>query len=101
MRALVAAEADAFPDVAADYLARSWDRNMARLADTLVVLSDRGLLQIDDAGLAAEQLVWLAIAAPQNRMSLQGAGHAPDQDRLTRIGTEAVTTFLSRYQPSG
>jgi hypothetical protein len=32
MRTLIAAEADAFPHLAADYISRSWDRNISRLA---------------------------------------------------------------------
>ena len=35
MRALIAAEADALPEVAADYMRRSWNRNLARLAEAL------------------------------------------------------------------
>jgi TetR/AcrR family transcriptional repressor of mexJK operon len=64
MRAMIAAEADALPEVAADYMQRSWNRNLARLAEALGTLDRRGLLAIDDAATAAEQFVWLTIAAP-------------------------------------
>ena len=64
MRTLVAAQADAFPDVAADYASRSWDRNINHLAQALRILNDRGLLDVDDASVAAEQFVWLVIGAP-------------------------------------
>lgn len=100
MRELVAAEADAFPEVAADYVERSWRRNTARLARTLTQLQGRGMLQLPDAEMAAEQLIWLAIAAPMNEISLRGAGHSYGHDRLERVATEAVSTFLSRYRTS-
>ena len=97
MRTLVAAEAEAFPKVAADYMARSWDRNMRLLAGAFDTLNARRLLAIDDVDLAAEQFVWLAIAAPLNRLSLQGASHPYGERRLRAIAEQAVGTFLSRF----
>src|SRR4051794_16620301 len=97
MRTLVAAEAGAFPHVAVDYASRSWDRNMTRLAHALQTLHDRGLLDVDDANVAAEQFVWLVIGAPLNRLSLQGLAHREEDPHLQRTASEAVTTFLSRY----
>jgi TetR/AcrR family transcriptional repressor of mexJK operon len=97
MRTLVAAEAGAFPEVAADYVERSWNRNTGRLAEALGVLRGRGLVQFDDVDLAAEQFVWLVIGAPLNRLSLRGPDHGDDAAHLSRIATEAVDTFLSRY----
>jgi TetR/AcrR family transcriptional regulator, mexJK operon transcriptional repressor len=105
MRALVAAESEAFPDVAADYLAGSWGANMARLASALRTLAGRGLLRLappddralpDPAELAAEQFVWLVVGAPLNRLAL-GEPTDPDPARLRRVAEEAVTTFLARY----
>jgi TetR/AcrR family transcriptional repressor of mexJK operon len=97
MRSLVAAEAERFPDVAADYLARSWHRNQLLLSNALRELADRGALHVADPDVAAEQFTWLVIAAPLNRLTLQ-AGAQPAADRhLESIATEAVTTFLSRF----
>ena len=97
MRTLVAAEAERFPEVAADYVTRSWDRNQALLADALAELAARGLLRLDRADIAAEQFTWLVLAAPLNRLTLQ-AGHATITDaELDTTTTEAVATFLSRY----
>lgn len=102
MRSLVAAEADGFPDVAADYLTRSWDRNLRQLAEVLVALAERGRLVLDDPDIAAEQFVWLVIGGPLNRLSLHGTSHRPTAGQLHRIADEAVTTFLSRYAaPAG
>lgn len=99
MRTLVAAEADSFPDVAADYITRSWDRNVESLAETLTALIGRGLLAIDHPNIAAEQFVWLVVGAPLNRLSLRGTSHGNSPRRLQHIANEAVATFLSRYGP--
>lgn len=99
MRTLVAAEAERFPEVAADYVARSWDRNQGLLAEALGELAARGLLDVDEPGVAAEQFTWLVLAAPLNRLTLR-AGAEPYAARdLQVIATEAVTTFLSRFGP--
>ncbi len=105
MRNLVATEAERFPEVAADYLARSWRRNQHLLSAALRELVARGVLHIADPDVAAEQFTWLAIAAPLNRLTLQ-AGVQPQDDRhLESIAAEAVATFLSRFgqrqQPPG
>src|SRR4051812_15679371 len=52
MRALVAAQADALPEVAADYVARSWVRNVGTLAATLDALARGGRLRVPDATVA-------------------------------------------------
>lgn len=95
MRRLVAAESDRFPDVAARYLAGSWDSNIAALGDTLAELDRRASLVVDDPRAAAEQLTWLAVGGPLNRQTL-GAGRVAPAD-LERTGQDAVTTFLHRY----
>jgi TetR/AcrR family transcriptional repressor of mexJK operon len=100
MRALVAAEADSFPEIAADYVTRSWDRNIALLAQALEVLSRRGRLVIEDHSIAAEQFVWLVVGAPLNRLSLGATATGYGPGRRKRVADEAVSTFLSRYGPS-
>ena len=99
MRTLVAAEAERFPEVAADYVARSWDRNQRLLAEALAEIAERGQLVIEEADVAAEQFTWLVLAAPLNRLTLQG-GRQPGAGRdLEAIAAEAVTTCLSRFGP--
>ena len=97
MRTLVAAEAERFPAVAADYVTRSWDRNQRLLAEALAELAARGSLRIEDPDLAAEQFTWLVLAAPLNRLTLQGAAQPYGEEALAAIASEAVTTFLSRF----
>ncbi|HEY1178210.1 MAG TPA: TetR/AcrR family transcriptional regulator [Phytomonospora sp.] len=95
MRNLVATESERFPDVAADYLERSWRGNQRRLADALRTLTARGALRAGEPGVAAEQLTWLAVGAPLNHLALSGK---PGGD-LDAIAVEAVATFMSRFGP--
>lgn len=97
MRTLVAAEAERFPEVAADYVTRSWNRNQALLAEALTQLAGRGLLHVDDAHIAAEQFTWLVLAAPLNRLTLQAGNASGTEGQLETTAVEAVSTFLSRY----
>jgi AcrR family transcriptional regulator len=97
MRTLIAAEAERFPEVAADYVRRSWDHNQALLADALRHLGARGLLRVDNPAVAAEQLTWLTLAAPLNRLTLTAGAARYTPDELDTIAHEAVTTFLERY----
>ncbi|MBB6036980.1 AcrR family transcriptional regulator [Phytomonospora endophytica] len=99
MRTLVATEAERFPEVAADYLDRSWRRNQELLADALRELMVRGVLRIGDADVAAEQLTWLAVAAPLNRLTL--GAEAEEERELEGVAAEAVGTFLGRFGGGG
>lgn len=99
MRTLIAAEAERFPEVAADYVRRSWDHNQALLADALRHLTARGLLRADSPRVAAEQLTWLTLAAPLNRLTLTAGAARYTAEELDVVAREAVTTFLDRYGP--
>lgn len=101
MRALVAAEAERFPEVAADYVRRSWDHHQALLADALGHLTARGLLRVDSPAVAAEQLTWLVLAVPLNRLTLTAGAARYTPEELDVIAEEAVTTFLGRYRAQG
>jgi TetR/AcrR family transcriptional repressor of mexJK operon len=100
VRALVAAQAETFPQVAADYVARSWDRNLRRLAHTLSTLTEQGRLAVEDPEIAAEQFVWLIIGAPLNRLELNGTTNGYSRRRLDHTAEQGVETFLSRYGPT-
>ncbi|MEP7178794.1 MAG: TetR/AcrR family transcriptional regulator [Pseudonocardiales bacterium] len=99
MRTLIAAEAQRFPNVASDYVTNSWAHNIHILAEALDALTARGLLRIDDTDLAAEQLTWLVVAAPLNRLTLQAGANPYSQDELEAVASQGITTFLSRYGP--
>jgi hypothetical protein len=99
IRTLVAAEADRFPDVAADYVARSWDRNTRQLARALTALDARDLVDVPKPDLAADQFVWLVVGGPLNRLSLHAGARRPSARGLQADAEEAVETFLRRYGP--
>jgi AcrR family transcriptional regulator len=99
MRTLIAAEADRFPEAAADYVARSWNRNQRLLSDALAELAAEDRLAVENADVAAEQFTWLTLAAPLNRLTLQAGADPCSRAELDSVATEAVTTFLSRFGP--
>ncbi len=100
MRTLVAAEAPRFPTIAADYVERSWERNISTLADAFADLTEQGVLRADPARTAAEHFTWLVLAAPLNRLTLEGNARPYTEDELDRIADEAVATFLARFGPT-
>ncbi len=100
MRTLVAAEAARFPDIAADYVTRSWERNIQNLADAFTVLAERGTITTDAPLVAADQFTWLAVAAPLNRMTLDAGARPYTQNELDTIADEAVATFVARFVPA-
>ncbi|MGL5930305.1 MAG: TetR/AcrR family transcriptional regulator [Dermatophilaceae bacterium] len=100
MRTLVAAEATHAPDVAAAYVRDGWDTNIASLAEALGELMRRDVLADDDPHRAADQLTWLVLAAPMNRLTLTGGAAGYDRGQLRATAREAVTTFLARYAPT-
>lgn len=98
MRRLVATEADRAPEVSAQYVAASWEANIADLAGALTVLRRRGSLRRGtDTHLAAEQLTWLAVGAALNAQTL--GAPALGSERLLDVARAAVDTFLRAHAP--
>ncbi|MEV6304124.1 TetR/AcrR family transcriptional regulator [Actinoplanes sp. NPDC051861] len=95
MRRLVAAEADRHPEVAAEYVTESWDRNVGALAATFAELARRGDLRVDDPAVAAEQFTWMVLGAPLNDHSVRGG--AARTAGLAATADAATATFLARY----
>jgi TetR/AcrR family transcriptional repressor of mexJK operon len=76
LRRLLIGEASRFPEFAADYYERAPGRVMTAIADALRQLGERGLLRIDDAGLAAEHFAFLAIGPSLDRALFDVASDA-------------------------
>ncbi|MFD4421716.1 TetR/AcrR family transcriptional regulator [Agromyces sp. NPDC058484] len=94
MRRLVTAEAATHAQVAASYLADSWNRNIDALADALADLDRQGRLDITEPRVAADQLTWLTVGAPLNAQLLTDGGNTtPDEQALSA----AVDLFLAGY----
>jgi len=100
MRSLVIAEAERFPEIAAEYVQRSWERNEALLADVFADLAGRGLLATGDAGTAAQQFTWLVLGAPLDRITLTAGASRFSEEQLAAMARDAVATFLARWQPA-
>ena len=100
MRSLVIAEAERFPDIATEYVRRSWERNEALLTDVLTDLAERGLLTTGDAGAAAQQFTWLVLGAPLDRITLTAGASRFSEEQLAAIARDAVATFLARWKSS-
>ena len=59
-------------------------------------LRDRGLLQVDDPALAAEQFNWLVLSIPLNR-AMFDAEASFDTASCEYYADEAVRVFLAAY----
>lgn len=95
MRRLVAAESDRFPETAAIYLADSWTRNIAALADAIADLAARKSLHVADPWLAAHQFTWTAVGAPLNAQTIGGSSATTPRKDLSRFATAAASALLS------
>ncbi len=99
LRRLIIAEAERFPDLALAYFNQAPSRGIDVIADALRAYERRGLLDLDDARLAAAQFAYLVLGIPQDR-----AQFCP-QERLSpaerdRLAVAAVRVFLAAYQGS-
>jgi TetR/AcrR family transcriptional regulator, mexJK operon transcriptional repressor len=100
LRTLVIGEAGRFPELARTYFERTDARALAALADVLRGLGDRGLLRLEDPGLAAGQFAALVLSIPLERTLFCPAdGPAPPAD-LDRLAKAAVRVFLAAHATS-
>jgi AcrR family transcriptional regulator len=97
LRRLVVAEAGRFPELGRAFYDQGPGRTIQALAATFERLAARGLLELDDASLAATQFNWLIMAAPLNEAMLLGHEEAPDPAELDRWADTGVRTFLAAY----
>jgi TetR/AcrR family transcriptional regulator, mexJK operon transcriptional repressor len=96
LRRLVIAEAERFPELGQAYWEAGFERGLATLASSLRHLAERGLLQVDDARMAASQFAGLVLWIPLNRVMFRGDDGAAGAD-LDRIADAGVQTFLAAY----
>jgi TetR/AcrR family transcriptional repressor of mexJK operon len=98
LRRLVIGEAGRFPALAREYYERVPRRVIVALAEQLRRLAERGLLAIQDAGIAANHLAWLILGPPLDAavFGADGSGYAPDA--LDRLADAAVDVFLAAYR---
>jgi AcrR family transcriptional regulator len=97
LRRLVIGEVGRFPELARALFDGGPKRAIAALAAMLKRLADRGLLAIDDPGVAASQFNWLIMGEPLNRAMLLGDEAIPKPAELRRHAAAGVRMFLASY----
>lgn len=97
LRRLVIGEVSRFPDPAKVLYERGPMRALAELAGSFERLAERGLLEIDEAMIAASHFNWLVMSAPLNQAMLLGDDAIPGEAERRRHAEEGVRVFLAAY----
>jgi TetR/AcrR family transcriptional regulator, mexJK operon transcriptional repressor len=97
-RRLVIAESNQFPELARMYYRRAPERAVKALAECIEHLAHRGLLQVEDARLAADQLAYLVLAVPLDKAMFCGDEANFRKAELERLADGALTVFLAAYR---
>jgi TetR/AcrR family transcriptional regulator, mexJK operon transcriptional repressor len=97
LRRLVIGEAGRFPELGRSFYERGPGRTIAALATTFEQLAARGMLQLDDSGLAAAHFNWLIMSVPLNQAMLLGLDEPPAPAELERYADTGVRGFLAAY----
>ena len=97
LRRLVIGEVGRFPALARALYENGPHRAIGSLAVAMTSLSDRGLLDFDDAAEAATTFNWLVMAAPVNEAMLLGDDAIPSPEVLRRHAAHATRVFLAAY----
>jgi TetR/AcrR family transcriptional regulator, mexJK operon transcriptional repressor len=96
LRRLVIGETGRFPELGRTYYERGPGRSTEGLAARFRQLAEKGLLQFDDADLAAQHFNWLVLSIPLNR-AMFGVEEEFTATELRRYADEAVRVFLAAY----
>ena len=94
LRRVVIAETDRFPDLAAEWYRLGPGQTVDRLATYLGQLSG---LAIPDLQVAAEQLLWLVVSEPLNRLMFAPSGTTVTAAELERTASRAFDAFWRAY----
>jgi TetR/AcrR family transcriptional repressor of mexJK operon len=97
LRRVVIGEVSRFPELGRAFYERGAGRTISALAASFRRLGERGLLEIDDAELAATHFNWLVMSAPVNRAMLLGDDGIPPPEELDRYADGGVRAFLAAY----
>lgn len=97
LRRVVIGEAGRFPDLGKALYESGAGRAMAAMARIFQNLADRGLLQVDDAAMAASHFNWLVMGQPLNQAMLLGDTGIPEPAALRRYAAEGARAFLAAY----
>jgi TetR/AcrR family transcriptional repressor of mexJK operon len=96
VRRMVIGEADRFPKLARAWSQTGIDRGLAKLAERLAEMARRGLLRVEDPGLAAQHFNWLVLSIPMN-IAMFDPDATFTRDELENYADEGVRVFLEAY----
>ena len=99
LRRLVIGEAARFPELGRAFYVQGPERTIAALATVFERLAERGVLELDDARLAAAHFNWLVMSIPLNRAMFLGEDQPLKRPELNRFADAGVRTFLAAYTP--
>jgi TetR/AcrR family transcriptional regulator, mexJK operon transcriptional repressor len=97
LRRLVIGEVTRFPELAAALYEHGPKRAIATLAAMFERLAERGLLRVDDTGVAATEFNWLVMGESVNRAMLLGDAAIPSVVERHAQVSAAVCVFLAAY----
>lgn len=100
LRRLLIGEAERFPELASEYYARAPGRVMGALAELFAAFDAHGLLEVDDAQVAAEHFSFLVMGALLDRAHFMSAADGPAHDDVTARARAGAGAFLRAYQPA-
>ena len=97
LRRLVIGESGRFPELGRAFYERGPQRTIGALTTAFERLAERGLLQFDDARLAAAHFNWLVMSIPLNQAMLCGTDEPAAPADLDRYADTGVRAFLAAY----
>ena len=97
LRRLVIGEAGRFPELGRVFYEQGPQRTIAALAATFERLAERGLLDFEDAQLAAAHFNWLVMSIPLNAAMLGGTDDPATAAELDRYADAGVRAFVRAY----
>lgn len=97
LRRLVISNADRFPEMGRAWYERGFERALTTLAAQIERLSDLGLLEADDAKMAANHFVSLLLWILVNKVMFSGDADGSSEAELDAYAAAAVQAFLRAY----
>lgn len=102
LRRLVIGEVGRFPDLARTLWLGGPRRALTALTSIFTGFAERGVLDVDDSAIAAEQFNWLLMSGPLNQAMLLGDDAVPSDAGLRAHAERSVRMFLAahRHRPA-
>jgi TetR/AcrR family transcriptional repressor of mexJK operon len=100
LRRLLIGEAERFPELAREYYERGPGRVMKTIAAGLRRFHERGLLHVDDPGLAAEHFAFLVMGAALDQALFEVSATPPAAEDVAARARTGAETFLRAYGKS-